>query len=104
MALERVEGVDSAIVSYEAGSGWVAFDPALTSPEAFIGEMERMTGFTAEIMATGRDAADRRIADAADVEHADMDMSGGDDHDDDDDDDDDHTEAEHDAAADTTSR
>ncbi len=98
MALERVEGVDSAIVSYEAGSGWVAFDPALTSPEAFIGEMERMTGFTAEIMATGRDAADRRIADAADAEHADMDMPGGDDHDHE------HTEADHDAAADTTSQ
>ena len=88
MALERIEGVDSAAISYEAGSGWVAFDPALTSPDEFIGEMERMTGFTAEIVSAGRDAAD--------AEHADMDMPGGDDHD--------HTEAEHDAAADTTSR
>ncbi len=98
MALERVEGVDSAAISYEAGSGWVAFDPALTSPDEFIGEMERMTGFTAEIVAAGRDAAERRIADAADSEDADMDMHDGDDHDHD------HTEAEHDAAADTTSR
>ena len=97
MALERVEGVDSAVISYEAGSGWVAFDPALTSPNEFIAEMERMTGFTAEIVAAGRDAADRRMADAADTEHADMDMQH------DDDDDHEHTEAEHEAAADTTS-
>ncbi len=99
MALERVEGVDSAAISYEAGSGWVAFDPALTSPDEFVAELERMTGFTAEIVAAGRDAADRRVADAADAEHADMDMPGGDDHD--------HEhEAEHEAGAgaDTTSR
>ncbi len=95
MALKRVEGVDSAAVSYEAGSGWVAFDPALTSPDEFIAELKRMTGFTAEIVAAGRDAADRRIADAADAD-VDMDMPDGDDHE--------HTEAEHEAAADTTSR
>ncbi len=103
MALERVEGVDSTAISYEAGGGWVAFDPALTSPNEFIAEMERMTGFTAEIVAAGRDAADRRMADAADTdhaddaEHADMDMPGHDDHDHEHD-------AEHEAAADTTSQ
>ncbi len=74
----------------------MAFDPALTSPDDFIAELERMTGFTAEIMAAGRDAADRRVADAADAEHADMDMPGDDDHDHE-------QEAEHEAAADTTS-
>ncbi len=98
MALERVEGVDSTAISYDAGGGWVAFDPALTSPDEFIAELERMTGFTAEIVAAGRDAADRRMVDAADAEHADMDMPGEDDHDHE------HGEAEHDAAADTTSR
>lgn len=70
----------------------MAFDPALTSPDEFIAELERMTGFTAKIV-PGTDAADRRIADAADAEHAAMDMPGGDDHD-----------HEHEAATDTTSR
>ena len=97
MALERVEGVDSTAISYEAGSGWVAFDPALTSPDEFIAELERMTGFTAEIVSAGRDAADRRMADAGDAEHADMDMPGHDDHDHEHD-------VEHEAAADTTSQ
>lgn len=96
MALERVEGVDSTAISYEAGSGWVAFDPALTSPDEFIAELERMTGFTAEIVSAGRDAADRRMADV-DAEHADMDMPGHDDHDHEHD-------VEHEAAADTTSQ
>ncbi len=78
----------------------MAFDPALTSPDEFIAELERMTGFTAEIVAAGRDAADRRIADVADAEHADadMDMPDGEDHDHE------HDEGEHEAAADTTSR
>ena len=102
MALERVEGVDSTAISYEAGSGWVAFDPALTSPDEFIAELERMTGFTAEIVSAGRDAADHRMADADaehadDAAHADMDMPGHGDHD--------HEHnVEHEAAADTTSQ
>ena len=92
MALERIEGVDSTTISYEARSGWVAFDPALTSPDEFIAELERMTGFTAEIVAARRHAAD--------AEQADMDMPGGDDHDHE------YTEAEHEAGAgaDATSR
>ena len=81
----------------------MAFDPALTSPDEFIAELERMTGFTAEIV-PGRNAADRRMADGADEEHADMDMPGDDDHDHNDDHDHEDTEAEHEAAADTTSR
>ncbi len=46
MALRRVEGVESVDVSYETGSGEVVYDPARTSPEIFLGELERMTGFT----------------------------------------------------------
>ena len=46
MALRRVDGVESAAASYETGSGEVVYDPARTSPEVFLAELERMTGFT----------------------------------------------------------
>ena len=52
MALERVPGVEGADVSYEAGKAVVVFDPALTSPDEFIAELEHMTGFTAAVMIT----------------------------------------------------
>lgn len=52
MAVERVPGVESADVSYEAGQAAVVFDPAVTSPDEFIAELERMTGFTAAVMTT----------------------------------------------------
>ena len=52
MALERVPGVESADVSYEAGQAVVVFDPAVTSPDEFIAELERMTGFTSAVMTT----------------------------------------------------
>ena len=51
MALQRVAGVHRADVSYEAGRATVAYDPAVTSPAEFIKELERMTGFTAEVEA-----------------------------------------------------
>ncbi len=50
MALEKVDGVEDADVSYEAGSAIVTFDPEVTSPAEFIGELTRLTGFTAEVM------------------------------------------------------
>ena len=49
MALKKVDGVEDAEVSYETGSATVTFDPALTTPEAFITELTRLTGFTAEV-------------------------------------------------------
>lgn len=59
VVLERVEGVEEAEVSFEAGSGSVTYDPAVTSPEIFIAELQRMTDFTA------------RLADAGDTAPAD---------------------------------
>ena len=50
MALEKVDGVEDADVSYEAGSAIVTFDPDVTSPAEFIGELTRLTGFTAEVV------------------------------------------------------
>lgn len=50
MALKKVDGVEDAEVSYEAGSAIVTFDPDVTSPAEFIGELTRLTGFTAEVM------------------------------------------------------
>ncbi len=49
VVLERVPGVDSADVSYETGKAVVAFDPAVTSPDELIAELERMTGFGAVV-------------------------------------------------------
>jgi copper chaperone CopZ len=53
VALERVEGVESADVSYELGRAIVTFDSTVTSPAEFIAEMERLTGFTAEMSHDG---------------------------------------------------
>jgi copper chaperone CopZ len=58
VALKKVDGVENADVSYEAGSAIVTFDPDVTSPAEFIGELTRLTGFTAEIVEmTGADSA-----------------------------------------------
>lgn len=51
--------MDSADVSYEAERAVVGFDPAVTSPAEFIAELERMTGFAAEIAEAGGDPSDR---------------------------------------------
>ncbi|MEE9267357.1 MAG: heavy metal-associated domain-containing protein [Gammaproteobacteria bacterium] len=50
VVLERVPGVDSADVSFDTGKAVVAFDPALTSPDELIAELERMTGFGAVVV------------------------------------------------------
>ncbi len=60
MALERVEGVDSADVSYETGRAVVGFDPAVTSSAEFIAELERMTGFTAKVTEADMDVSDHK--------------------------------------------
>ncbi len=49
VVLERVPGVESADVSFETGEAVVAFDPAVTSPDELIAELERMTGFGAVV-------------------------------------------------------
>ncbi len=50
MVLRRIEGVEDADVSYEAGRAVITYDPTTTSPEVFIPELERMTGYAAEII------------------------------------------------------
>jgi len=51
VVLKRIDGVESADVSYEAGRAVVVYDPALTSPDYFIPKLEEMTGYQAEVMA-----------------------------------------------------
>ncbi len=50
MALRRVGGVESADVSYETGQAVVTFDSAVTTPDQFIAELERITGFQATVL------------------------------------------------------
>ena len=49
LAVKRVEGVQEAEFSYEGADGFVTFDPTLTSVEAIIGELDRMTGFSGTV-------------------------------------------------------
>ena len=49
MVLRRIEGVEDADVSYEAGKAVVTYDPTVTSPDEFIPKLEEMTGYEAEI-------------------------------------------------------
>lgn len=49
MAVKRVGGVRDATFSFERGDGEVTYDPTQTNPEAFIAELERMTGFVATV-------------------------------------------------------
>ena len=56
MVLQRVAGVDDADVSFEAGRAVVTYDPELTAPAQFIAELERMTGFEAEVMGAAADS------------------------------------------------
>ncbi len=56
MALLRVDGVEDAEVLFPSGAASVLYDASLTSPEEFIDELTRMTGFEATVtnIATGR--------------------------------------------------
>ncbi len=49
MVLRRIDGVEDADVSYEAGKAVITYDPTVTSPEEFIPKLEEMTGYQAEI-------------------------------------------------------
>ena len=49
MALLRVDGVEDAKVLFPSGAASVVYDASLTSPEEFIGELARMTGFEATV-------------------------------------------------------
>ena len=50
MALKKVDGVEEASVSYETGEAVVSFDPERTSPDEFIAELTRLTGYTAVVL------------------------------------------------------
>ena len=53
MAVERVEGVREAKFSYERAEGFVTFDTTMTSPDVFLAELDRMTGFSGTVRADG---------------------------------------------------
>ena len=44
-----MEGVREATFSFASAEGFVTFDTTLTSPEAFIAELDRMTAFSATV-------------------------------------------------------
>lgn len=48
--MTRVAGVHDADVSYETGRAVVRYDTTATSPEQFIAELRRLTGFTARVI------------------------------------------------------
>jgi hypothetical protein len=52
--VEHVEGVREATFSYERAEGFVTFDTTVTSPEAVLAELERMTGFSGTVRETSR--------------------------------------------------
>lgn len=55
IALERVDGVHRAVVSADSARAVVDFDPAKTSPPRFIANLEKQTGFEAEVVPTPSD-------------------------------------------------
>ena len=44
-----MDGVEDAKVLFPSGAASVVYDASLTSPEEFIGELARMTGFEATV-------------------------------------------------------
>jgi len=56
VALEKVDGVEKASVSYEAGQAVVTYDPGRTSPDEFMAALARLTGFTAMVAPEGTDS------------------------------------------------
>jgi copper chaperone CopZ len=79
VALRRVDGVEDAQVSYPSGAASVVYDVSVTSPEEFIGELTRMTGFRATItgVVTGSDGISGKHA----ADEHDDDRHGGGEHD-----------------------
>ena len=49
MAVERVEGVREARFSWEQAEGFVTYDTTLTSTEAILAELERLTAFSGTV-------------------------------------------------------
>jgi copper chaperone CopZ len=49
IALQRVDGVYDAAVSYDSASAVVLYDPDRTSPDEFISHLEKMTGYKARL-------------------------------------------------------
>lgn len=47
IALERVDGVYRADVSFDSASAVVLYDPAKTTPNVFITRLEKLTGYRA---------------------------------------------------------
>lgn len=47
IALERVDGVHRADVSFDSASAVVLYDPAKTTPNVFIARLEKLTGYQA---------------------------------------------------------
>ncbi len=45
--MQRVDGVHEARFSYPEGEGFVTFDTTMTSVAEIVGELERMTDFSA---------------------------------------------------------
>jgi len=60
VALLGVEGVEEVEVLFPSGAASVVYDPSLTSPEEFIDELVRMTGFEATVgeITQGQDRQD----------------------------------------------
>jgi len=50
VVLRRVPGVYKAQVSYASASAVVHYDPAKTSPDEFIGQLRKMTGYEASVI------------------------------------------------------
>ncbi len=50
VALQRVEGVYRAEVSFETASAVVLYDPDKTTPEALIAHLKKLTGFDARVV------------------------------------------------------
>jgi hypothetical protein len=51
VAVEKVDGVREASFLWPEGTGSVTYDTTRTSPEAFIAELTRLTGFRAQVRA-----------------------------------------------------
>jgi len=49
VVVQRIEGVHEAEFSHERGTARVTYDRSMTSPDVFLKELERMTGYEAEV-------------------------------------------------------
>ncbi len=49
MAVERVEGVREATFSFDRAEGFVTYDTTLTSAEAILAELKRLTAFSGTV-------------------------------------------------------